>query len=143
MMKNKSVVALLLVSILLCAAIEEATTNDELESEATLADPALEETTTTAPVHETTPAPTNPKATDKELLHGTRTVKDWYINDACRRFPLWLGKLRAACTKHTGWAPQRPWWWLDEAHETLGSKKEQMEQCMETDFLEYMKTWPE
>ena len=143
-MKNKSVVALLLVSILLCAATEEATTTDELEieSEATVTDPAIEETTTTLPVHETTPAP-KPKATDKELLHGTRTVKDWYINDACRRFPLWLGKLRAACTKHTGWAPQRPWWWLDEAHETLGSNKEQMEQCMETDFLEYMKTWPE
>ena len=90
-----------------------------------------------------TKTPSRPKATDKDFLYGKRKVKDWYINDACRRFPLWLGKLRDSCIKYTGWAPQRPWWWLDEAHETLGSKRGQMENCIERDFLEYMKTWPE
>jgi hypothetical protein len=95
------------------------------------------------PVDEAPRIETRSKATDKDFLYGNRKVKDWYIHDACRRFPLWLGKLRNSCIEYTGWSPQRPWWWLDEAHETLGSKMELMQTCIEKDFLEYMKTWPE
>ncbi len=87
--------------------------------------------------------------TDLELFYGRRnnsaTVN---LGQECRRFPLWLGNMRHECTEHAQWKPQRPWWWLDDSKETvealiLGGNKNAMAECMEKEFLEFMKSWPE
>jgi hypothetical protein len=87
--------------------------------------------------------------TDLELFYGRRnnsaTVN---LGQECRRFPLWLGNMRDECTEHAQWKPQRPWWWLDDSKNTvealiLGGNKNAMAECMEKEFLEFMKSWPE
>lgn len=69
------------------------------------------------------------------------------LEQICRRFPLWLGHMRADCIAHTQWNPQRLSWWTPYNEEKveesiLGGTKKTMEDCMEREFLEYMKSWP-
>ena len=83
----------------------------------------------------------------RDLLYGKNVgptiSQDEYYYETCRRFPLWLGNLSEVYKRYSVWVAQRHWGWLDEAHETLGTAKTEMEECMEAEFLEYMKTWPE
>ena len=83
------------------------------------------------------------KPTKKDLLHG-RGNNLLNLHNDCRRFPLWMGNLREACIQHTGWAPHRQLWWSDAAHLTLGENlQENMQDCMEQAYLDFMDTWPE
>ena len=82
------------------------------------------------------------KPTNKDLLYGRGDNPLNLYND-CRRFPLWMGNLRESCIQHTGWAPHRQWWWLDAALSTLGENlQDNMQECMEQEFLDFMDTWP-
>lgn len=85
---------------------------------------------------------------DMDLLYGRESSSTSDLDQICRRFPLWLGDMRQKCSAHTQWNPQRPSWWMDENEKTindaiLGNTMKAMEICLENDFLEYMKSWPE
>eukprot|EP00549_Striatella_unipunctata_P019518 CAMPEP_0118678920 /NCGR_PEP_ID=MMETSP0800-20121206/3493_1 /TAXON_ID=210618 ORGANISM="Striatella unipunctata, Strain CCMP2910" /NCGR_SAMPLE_ID=MMETSP0800 /ASSEMBLY_ACC=CAM_ASM_000638 /LENGTH=353 /DNA_ID=CAMNT_0006574843 /DNA_START=57 /DNA_END=1118 /DNA_ORIENTATION=- len=66
------------------------------------------------------------------------------LDQSCRRFPLWPGRLREACHEHTGWKnPHQPEWWDNFNDETMGpGRRKQMELCVQEEFETYMKSWP-
>jgi hypothetical protein len=86
---------------------------------------------------------------DLELIYGIRKYNATVnLSQECRRFPLWLGSLRDDCTEHSQWKPRRPWWWLEDSKETmeawiLGKNQDAIQECMKSEFLEFMKSWPE
>jgi hypothetical protein len=86
---------------------------------------------------------------DLELIYGIRKYNATVnLSQECRRFPLWLKNLQDDCTEHSQWKPRRPWWWLHDSKETretwiLGKKQEAIKECMKSEFLEFMKSWPE
>jgi hypothetical protein len=88
-----------------------------------------------------TPTPT--KLSDEDFLYG-RGRDAWDLDLECRKYPLWLGILRSECEEHLDWKPLQPWWWEEYSSISLGEQKiSEMNACMEQEFLEYMKSWPE
>lgn len=84
-----------------------------------------------------------------DLFYGRNgPTSTGHLDQICRRFPLWRGSLRQECGEYLQFDPQRPDWWLEDVEEAIngevtGSSTKDMEVCMEGEFLEYMKSWPD
>jgi hypothetical protein len=87
--------------------------------------------------------PPTTKLFDEDYLYG-RGRDSWDLDLECRKYPLWRGILGPECKEHLEWKPLQPWWWEAQSSDYLGEVNiSEIEACMEQEFLEYMKTWPE
>ena len=84
-----------------------------------------------------------------DLFYGkSGSTSNGDLDQICRRFPLWRGSLRQECGEYLQFDPQRPDWWFEDVEEAIngavtGSSMKDMEACIEGEFLEYIKSWPE